>query len=623
MTNALDPGETITGETVDGQPTPAPDLSALIRTPADPSKTVSDLSKAVAPLREQESQAKERVLDRTSAALDADAVRQHHAFDAEVATSHDIPDWNEQQERQKFSTDPVKAFGSAGSIFAMIASAFTHRPMINALQGSAAAMTAIKEGDDKEYDRAFTAYKTNVDLALKRHDMMHQEYADAMELMKTDISAGKAAFDLAAAKYDDKIMLFLSQNGMDDKVVQAIETRSKAAEQLTKQQDEDMNFQFKKAAYQSIVQDLDKSGLKRDDPRRLAIETEAGRRIWAGKDTELSDQMVQWEIAHVNDNDGKGPTPEEKADFYNKIRLTATGLRTGTGGTPTKAKDIEQGVLAERQQAIASGQLDPKDAKAVNDFDAKTRARLTAESGSITPNRRDQLTSQSDRFVYADQTIDKIEALLKKHNALTGLGGKITRPGEVVANWFGDNEADRHQFESDINLLREWSSRLLNESQTRPLSAEESRIVSIVPGLEMGATTANTASRLMELKKLFKQMKAGIDARIGAEGASQQPASPPETSAPPTKAPSWDDFPAVSPRSDAGGNGRVLSDATTESVSGGQNYAAANPPLQISQRPNGQYAVIIVATGQTVYVGSLDGARNVQASGTAAIRRSY
>ena len=47
------------------------------------------------------------------------------------------------------------------------------------------------------------------------------------------------------------------------------------------------------------------------------------------------------------------------------------------------------------------------------------------------------------RIDTANQAIDKVEALLKKHNAMTGLGGKITRPGEVVSNWFGNNETDR------------------------------------------------------------------------------------------------------------------------------------------------------------------------------------
>jgi hypothetical protein len=43
--------------------------------------------------------------------------------------------------------------------------------------------------------------------------------------------------------------------------------------------------------------------------------------------------------------------------------------------------------------------------------------------------------------------------------------------------------------------------------------------------------------------------------------------------------------------------------------------------LEISPRGDGKYAVINRATGQTVYVGSIDGARRAQAVGLAAIRR--
>ena len=60
--------------------------------------------------------------------------------------------------------------------------------------------------------------------------------------------------------------------------------------------------------------------------------------------------------------------------------------------------------------------------------------------------------------------------------------------------------------------------------------------------------------------------------------------------------------------------GRVMSDATPDSVSAGQQYAQNSPSFQISPRPNGQYAVIDIRTGQVRYVGTLDGARNAQGS---------
>lgn len=65
----------------------------------------------------------------------------------------------------------------------------------------------------------------------------------------------------------------------------------------------------------------------------------------------------------------------------------------------------------------------------------------------------------------------------------------------------------------------------------------------------------------------------------------------------------------MGPRSEA----PVMSDESPDPVSAGQQYARS-PSFQISPRPNGQYAVIDIRTGQVRFVGGLDGARNAQSS---------
>lgn len=200
---------------------------------------------------------------------------------------------------------------------------------------------------------------------------------------------------------------------------------------------------------------------------------------------------------------------------------------------------------------------------------------LKIDATAPTANRRDQLASHITRFKVAEQTIDKVEALLKKHNALTGLGGRITRPGEVVGNWFGSNETDRAQFKTYIQELRELGPRLINESHSRPLSAEEQKIADIVPGLNAGDTTTNTAKRLVELQKLFRTLRGDLTKRYEGtwtpEGAT---GSPPDKPGSPAEGGNW--WQKLPDKRSSLDEGRVISDETPFGVKPGQQYAMAN-----------------------------------------------
>jgi len=85
---------------------------------------------------------------------------------------------------------------------------------------------------------------------------------------------------------------------------------------------------------------------------------------------------------------------------------------------------------------------------------AEMYSKLKSSATPITATNRDQLDSMITRIDTANGH-RQVEALLKKHNALTGLGGKVTRPAETVSNWFGSNETDRAQFRRYIEELRE------------------------------------------------------------------------------------------------------------------------------------------------------------------------
>src|SRR5262249_4579723 len=116
----------------------------------------------------------------------------------------DIKPWNAYEERKKHSTDPMQAFGSAGVLAAVLASAFTRQPMLNALNGGGAAISALNERNDKNYESAYDAFKTNANLAIRRHEIQRQAYQDAISKLEVDHRVGTAELQALASKYGDE-----------------------------------------------------------------------------------------------------------------------------------------------------------------------------------------------------------------------------------------------------------------------------------------------------------------------------------------------------------------------------------------------------------------------------------
>lgn len=173
-----------------------------------------------------EAAAKAPILDRVVSDMETDKVRIHKAHDA--IDPVDLKPWDADKNREKFSTDPLAAMGSFASIAALVASAFTRQPMINAMTGMGAAITAINQKNDKDYDRAYDAYKTNIDTAVKQHSIQRQAYDDAIKLMNTDRTAGVAELEATAAKFQDKKALALIEAGMIPELIQYKESERRA-----------------------------------------------------------------------------------------------------------------------------------------------------------------------------------------------------------------------------------------------------------------------------------------------------------------------------------------------------------------------------------------------------------
>lgn len=154
------------------------------------------------------------------------------ATDRDAVTAVKPQPTNVPNQPQKPEFDALQAFGSGASVFGLLASAFTHTPMINALKSSAAAMMAIHDGKIDNYNRAYKEWKDNADELFKKHAEQHEAYTDAMENMKTDYAQGTGALVAAAQKYGDQRTELLAKAGLWEKLGDMQRARQTSYEQM-------------------------------------------------------------------------------------------------------------------------------------------------------------------------------------------------------------------------------------------------------------------------------------------------------------------------------------------------------------------------------------------------------
>ena len=189
----------------------------------------------LAKVQEDEIKARAPVLDEMNRKMTGYQHLSEDAFNATSASMAAIPPkWDANAESEKYATNPIMAFGSAASLFGILAASFTHAPMMNALNASASAMNAYAKGDQEAYNRAHEAWKENTDLAIKRHNMMRESYQDAMEMLKTEPAIARAKLEAIATQYGDKTTLAMLQNGFDPRIDEIMSKRALAAEQVSR-----------------------------------------------------------------------------------------------------------------------------------------------------------------------------------------------------------------------------------------------------------------------------------------------------------------------------------------------------------------------------------------------------
>lgn len=107
---------------------------------------------------------------------------------------------------QKPNEDPLRQFGSLASMIGIFASAFTKKPIVNALNASSAAMNAQRAGDKEAYDIAYKEWQDQIKLGMEKHKMDTEDLNTGLNMLTTDYSAGMAYFKaLGAAKSWDAV----------------------------------------------------------------------------------------------------------------------------------------------------------------------------------------------------------------------------------------------------------------------------------------------------------------------------------------------------------------------------------------------------------------------------------
>lgn len=135
-----------------------------------------------------------------------------------------------------FQTSPLNQFGSVGSLFAVLASGFTHQPAINSMNAMAGAIKAVQAGDLEGYKTAYDAWKDNTQLALDRHKLQHEDYQDALSLAKTNTDLADAKVKATTAKYNDEQVENLRELGAWKDIAEIHTSRQNAALEMARLQ---------------------------------------------------------------------------------------------------------------------------------------------------------------------------------------------------------------------------------------------------------------------------------------------------------------------------------------------------------------------------------------------------
>jgi hypothetical protein len=527
---------------------------------------MSGLISGLRDLQRKKLQKDDKMTGQMDATMAKDKAIREKAFAQEGVDIAEMPQkWDADKEHKKFETNPIEGFGSLGGMFAMVASAFTKAPMENAINGMAGAITAIKDGKEQDYQRAFGAFKENVKLADQRFKMQHELYTDALSLAQTDMAAMEAKMRNAAVRFGDQKALFLLDHGMSQELFELQASRAKAQEGMMKAADAIDLHTVTKAAVDSVKQNPPNTGNPTQDKILAAVQI---HRIYSGTGMDTGTPVQEAVGNYVNTHDPKDPKfVDGLAEIYQKFSAKAPNIQgyqdarqnwqdqhpgetipadedarllqtfgltprsgaAGAAGKPplTHDREIEADAIA-RKDRLRKEHPDWTEDQINADTDSYTKARKMA-SMAPSGNRADDITAKINQTKYITEAAVKNIHFLQDYKGGAGLMGKIMRGEEIAENIIGaGTQTDRVAFRRRVLELQEMVPRIITDSNGRPLKSAQDKIDGIVAGLSAGDTGPNTIRAMEDLIDQMQERAADYGAR--RSGGAAPPAGTPAPS---------------------------------------------------------------------------------------------
>jgi hypothetical protein len=381
--------------------------------------------------------------------------------------------WDAKAETEAHTTPPMEKFGNAAMIFAGIASAFSKTPAISALNAGAAVLNAINTNDAEGYKRAYTAWKDNTDLAVKRFNMQRDIYADTNQLFDKDINMWKIKLTENATRFGDLQTLNLLQHNQYPQFFEAEKIRADAMEKAIEGADHMKAFELRRqqqeASFPLIDQEIPMRQLgPGEKPTREDMKTQelniaakrAQQTVIVSPEGSIPALVARMKLDMIK-GEHRLPTAKEEAQFkaeaeqkiYSGNRYGATLM--GAGYTPDQplspAREETAKMIATYKQAppssYAMGRPDnqelmaranvlsqemngePYDAKKYKGLEGSAKTAGTADARALSNSLNKQIEMQT-----ALESFEK--TAVKNFDKLVELAKKVDKTGvPIIEKW--------------------------------------------------------------------------------------------------------------------------------------------------------------------------------------------
>jgi hypothetical protein len=453
---------------------------------------------AIIPDAEQRLQSDARIDALMSRRTANDANDMRRARDAMQWDINNIPQpWNADKERAERIRSPWEAFASPAVGFALIASAFSKQPAISAMNATAAAINAARANDEEGYKAAYTAWKDNTNLAVKRFELENRVFDANSHLFDTDVQQWKNQATANALRFNNEAQLHFLKAGMYDKVFELQGKQADATQKMIDARDHVEVTEQRRQVLQEASKDVDialpPKGKETYLPNLLAkqmlrdqLGTKFGTEEWL---------TYKFAIDFMKENK-RVPNAQEQAQF--SVKASEATM---------KAKDRLQQAETSRKNLAA------EDAKKEERMEKARHDRVTEEiaagkSGRLNPTQEAARNSVDSALDDVNQAL----TIMRRDPGVATKYGQFIRQGINTAKyWMGENyDPDAELFAHKIQSLHALLPAI--EKTGKALKGPYMDLAKSIGALEQLATPAGVESSLMDLQTKL----TGFQARLGS-----------------------------------------------------------------------------------------------------------